>query len=154
MELKITRSKIYALHNALTSLDRVDNPQGEKKDKISFSTNTTYALYKNLTRVKKAFEDYEKIRTSIVKKYLKEGETALGPEEGEKATKEWDEFFNAEDTIEVFKIKFTDLQVEKNKIPLSVLADLECIIIPDDDLESQLYADERKATGEVASGTE
>lgn len=150
MELKITRAKIYALNNALQSLDRVDNQTGEKKDKVSFSTNVTYALYKNLTKTKKAVEDYEKIRTAIVRKYLKEGETSLGQAEGEKATKEWDEFYNAEDTIEVFKVKFTDLQVEKNKIQLSALADLEPLIVADDDLESQLYAEERKTTGEVA----
>ncbi len=149
MELKLKRNQVYAMHGALTSLDRVDNPNSDKKDKISFSTNTTYALYKNLKRVTEKFEEYEKIRNSIVRKYLKDGETSLDKEAGEKATKEWNEFAEAEDSIELFKIKFSDLQVEKNKIPLSVLVNLGDIIIDDNDLESQLYADERKSTGEV-----
>ncbi len=149
MEIKLQRNKIYALHGALNSLDRVDNPNGEKKDKISFNTATTYALYKNLKNVTKAFEDYEKMRNAVVRKYLKDGETTLDKDAGEKATKEWNEFAEAEDTIELFKVKFSDLQVEKNKIPLSTLVALSDIVEDDSDLESQLYAEERKVTGEV-----
>lgn len=149
MEIKLQRNKIYALHGALTSLDRVDNPNSDKKDKISFNTATTYALYKNLKNVTKAFEDYEKMRNAIVRKYLKDGETTLDKEAGEKATKEWNEFAEADDSIELFKVKFSDLQVEKNKIPLSTLVALSDIVEDDSDLESQLYAEERKVTGEV-----
>lgn len=149
MVIKLQRNKIYALHGALTSLDRVDNPNSDKKDKISFNTATTYALYKNLKNVTKAFEDYEKMRNAIVRKYLKDGETTLDKEAGEKATKEWNEFAEADDSIELFKVKFSDLQVEKNKIPLSTLVALSDIVEDDSDLESQLYAEERKVTGEV-----
>lgn len=149
MVIKLQRNKIYALHGALTSLDRVDNPNSDKKDKISFNTATTYALYKNLKNVTKAFEDYEKMRNAIVRKYLKDGETTLDKEAGEKATKEWNEFAEADDSIELFKVKFSDLQVEKNKIPLATLVALSDIVEDDSDLESQLYAEERKVTGEV-----
>lgn len=127
--MKVKRSEILMLNNALAQLD---NTASDKETvAYKFSAKVMYSLYRNLTKVRQMVEDIEKIRIATVKKYIKEGEQAVSDKDMPKFSAEWHTFIEGEEEVSLEKVKLSELDLDKNSIPLYMLANLS-IIIEDD----------------------
>jgi hypothetical protein len=102
----------------------------EKDSSYKFSAKARYALAKNLRLVSSFHEDCEKARVNLVRGLLTEGvELKPGTPEHDKFVEQYNAFMSEEEEIPgVLVIDFKELDLEKNQIPVNLLADLMSIV--------------------------
>lgn len=141
MEVKISRNAIRGLETALRSLDEL---------KPKFPVKVAFALYKNLVACQKYNEDVETIRRKKVEERLPKGASSLEGTDAQEFLSEWGSFLAEEDKIELLKVKFEELNVETNGIPVSTLAAFDPFMEVSVDLESDCRKSEREGKTEKA----
>ena len=123
--MKVKRSEILMLNNALAQLD---NTASDKETvAYKFSAKVMYSLYRNLTKVRQMVEDIEKIRLATVKKYIKEGDRLLAIKICLSLVLNHT-FIEGEEEVSLEKVRTSEFDLDKNSIPLYVLANLSIII--------------------------
>ena len=143
MKITVTNQQINEMFQALKSLD---NAQPRDRQMV-FPGKTIYSLGRNLRRVKSAAEEIEETRIKLVEKHLeaqkkdkefqgKDGEplpqlVERGPY-GQAFLKEFEGILEQTQEIELFPIKVSQLDLDKNStLPFSVLTDLEPMLVDD-----------------------
>lgn len=129
MELK--RTKLLVLNNALSRLDSTAEGDDKGKTRYKFSAKVIFALYRNLCKTRDYAEDIEKTRLAVVKKYLEGNEQNVSDKNIPRFSEEWTKFLDATDKFALEQVKLSELDLEKNPIPLNILVDLSCILIDD-----------------------
>jgi hypothetical protein len=127
-------SDIIKTYRGLSHLVEPADHEGRAVKPYSFSGSASYAIIKNLRKAKAAVETFDATRNSIVKGLMKEGETSITPsdERFAKFQAELAKVLEDEGDFAPHKIKWSDLDIDTNKIQPSVLIALEGILIEDD----------------------
>jgi len=118
--MKLKRQVIYDLLEAF-----------KKIDDCKFNPLVTYSLSKNYRRIQEEITDLEKARVSLVEQHgldKRDEKGNLNQSELNKFQKEWQDFLNGETEIVLTFLKFDDLRLDSNKIPISALAALDIIL--------------------------
>lgn len=114
------------------------NLDGTKENAYKFAPQARYGLAKNLRILRSRTEDINKVRAGLADELSKEmGDKKPDTPEFKALEKEFDErykqFLDAtEEIANLMKIKFVDLNLDQNQIPVTVLAALSPIILEDD----------------------
>ena len=136
MEITLKNKEIFGAFHALQALDKVDD-----KGKLVYkfpSTKFRLALSKRLKRLLVAKQEVEDLKVKIQKEL---GIKADGTDDkkllyefGEKVN----EMLEDTETLEMAKLKLSELALDTNDIPSGVLADLDCIF--EDDVSEPVKA--------------
>lgn len=135
MMLPMKNSDIIKIYRGLSHLIEPADAEGKPVKPYSFSGPVSYAIVKNLKKVKAAVEDFDATRNSIVKGLMKEGEQSFPNTDGRFGVfqSELNKVLEAESGFSPHKFKLSDLDLANNRIQPSVLVALEAILIEDED---------------------
>ncbi len=134
--IKLARSRIQALANALKGLDGRADAVKDKDGNVVIVTKpfqlgqaVRYAVARTLTHLRPTLEAIELARNAVIKQH---GNTSGSVEPGSEAfvacTDEIHNLMAGEDEVEPHKIKIADLNVEANQLPSTLLSDLDPVI--------------------------
>lgn len=146
MELK--RTRLLVLNNALSRLDSTTKDDDKGSASYKFSAKVIFALYRNLCKTRDYVEEIEKTRLAVVKKYLEAGQQSVSDKNIPKFTEEWTLFLEGKDKFSLERVRLSELALERNPIPLNVLADLSCILIDDTIDKGKNESDENESDNE------
>ena len=128
--MRLTNSQIISLGEAHLNLD------GTPEKPFEFTAKFRYALAKNLRLIQQRVRDIELARVRIVVEVNPKNEK-LDPnsEQGQLFEKRYEELLQAEvDIPNLMGIKLSELNLEKNPIPIRVLSALGPILTEDVEL--------------------
>lgn len=132
--MQLKQFQIVNLFQVLSSLDGATGatPDGKPTNvsNFKFKASVIYALAKNLRRLKSLTEDVEQTRVKLVKKYQETpDQEKLSDTARKQFLKEYDEFLQTEIDVNFHKIKEEDLDLDTNKVPVPIIAELLGTII-------------------------
>jgi hypothetical protein len=116
--MKLTNAQIQLLHNALTRLEPADKPG------FVFSGKVRYNIARNLRLLRTVLEEVEAMRVKLVKERLPSGASELtGPERAD-FEGHFSEILQTETELALYTVTIAELDLDKNQIPLLLLAEL------------------------------
>ena len=113
--MKLKNSQLQPLLDVLLKLE----PEG--KPPFVFSGKVRYNLARNLKRLGSALDELESLRVKMVRERLAPGETELAEDTRMDFIRLYSDVLDAETDIDLFTVSPTDLDLDKNQIPLVVL---------------------------------
>lgn len=138
-KLKMSIKKWAIVFQALKDLDGYKD--GDKVVRYVFGEPTQLKVTRNMIRIEKAADEYEKSRSKLIKDAGIEGLTVGDPKLTDEERKKMKDYFEAvgkmqEEEVEIATMDLTvkELSLDKNNLPRSVLASL-APLIPEMDQE-------------------
>lgn len=124
--MNITKNKIIILRDVITNLSDAATSETNKAKlpKMNFKGKVLYALTKNYKKLDSIFEDVEKTRVTLVRKYNPDNKEQIPDENRNNYTKEIIELLDEVENIEFHQIDVNDLELDKNQIPVQMLSQL------------------------------
>lgn len=141
--MKLKNYQIIRLLEDITKLDPdlgkpeqpTDTVRSATVPKYKFKASTLYALARNYRKVQTAAEDIQRTRQALYRKYAGEEPDATGELKGDAArdfVKEFNSFIESEGPdITFVTVKYTDLDLDKNNIPIKDVSGLIGTIVED-----------------------
>lgn len=127
--MKLTNRQIVTLQAALHDLDGIDKPEDPAAKRPVFSGRVIYAIARTIAHLKGHCETIERARMGILRKYS-DGRGGVPPSSDKFMTCEHEvqELFDQVVEVTVHRLKEADLDLEKNRIAPSTIADLLLIL--------------------------
>lgn len=130
--MKLTNRQIISLQAALLDLDGADKPDAPDAKRPVFTGKVIYAIARSIAHLKGHCETYERAKRVIMRQYT-EGRGLMSPASAnymacEEAVQE---LLDAEVEVTLHRFKEADLDLDKNRIAPSTVADLLLVLDPD-----------------------
>jgi hypothetical protein len=130
--MKVRNSIILETLRALVALD------GLEKERFKFAPLTMLAIARNIRRLKDVSEDIERIRQELIREHGvgksdEKGNRIPDPPEKIRAFNDaYQQVLDAEEEIVLSRIKVKELKLEANNIPVTVLAELDWLLLDEE----------------------
>lgn len=132
--ITLTIEQSLNISSALMSLDGqekiIKDGDKEKSVKVPYqlSGNTRLAIAKNMTKLNEIAKSYNDARTALVGQFSVDGKIEPNSDNEKKFTIEMKKVIATEQHLDLTKIKISDLNLDANQIPGTVLALLNPIL--------------------------
>lgn len=125
--------QIFEIHQALKQLDGCPNQTTNATIPYQFTGNVAYAIGKNLKQTSSIVQDVQETYQKLLLALLKPDEKGLqkGDIRIEALSKEYEKVLDIESEYKPYQFPLSGLGINTNKIPPSVLAVLDFLIIDD-----------------------
>ncbi len=127
--MKLSNRTISRLWQALHDLDAEQAVEGKPPQRFVFMGTVLYAFARTINHLRGQQAVVEKTSQAIVKRHA-QGKPGIAPTDPafEACTGEIDQLLDAEVEIEVHRVKFADLDLDRNHLKATTLAGLAPII--------------------------
>lgn len=124
--MKLKNSQIQNLHAVLSRLEPLDKPA------FVFSGKVRYNIARSLKLLGNVLEVVETVRVKMVRERLKDGQTELVEPARADFIRSFGEVLETESELTLYPVTVAELDLDKNQIPMVLLAELIGKMVVDD----------------------